>query len=160
MGVPTSEVGYTSATTGRGDQEVYKGHVMALEKKIYGVYLCRRYFSMGAAPRNAFVDPVKFSTLTRPIIVPIFENRKFITRQIHISPSTSSGQRNCASWASQPQKSVTFRPQPGGETTKSIRDMWWWGKIIVGQKSVPHDRTFHEFCPEVPGCLLTISPSS
>jgi hypothetical protein len=43
--------------------------------------------------------------------------------------STSSGQRNCASWASQPQKSVTFRPQPGRETTKSIRDIWWhWKK--------------------------------
>jgi hypothetical protein len=27
MGVPTSEVGYTSATTGRGDHEVHKGHV-------------------------------------------------------------------------------------------------------------------------------------
>jgi hypothetical protein len=31
MGVPTSEVGYTSVTTGRGDHEVYKGHVVALE---------------------------------------------------------------------------------------------------------------------------------
>jgi hypothetical protein len=41
---------------------------------------------------------------------------------IHISPSTSSGQRNCASWASHPQKSVIRRPQSGGETTKSIRD--------------------------------------
>jgi hypothetical protein len=30
MGVPTSEVGYTSATTGRGDHEVHKGHVVAL----------------------------------------------------------------------------------------------------------------------------------
>jgi hypothetical protein len=30
MGVPTSEVGYTSATTGRGDNEVHKGHVVAL----------------------------------------------------------------------------------------------------------------------------------
>jgi hypothetical protein len=30
MGVPTLEVGYTSATTGRGDQEVHKGHVVAL----------------------------------------------------------------------------------------------------------------------------------
>jgi hypothetical protein len=39
--------------------------------------------------------------------------------------STLSGKRNCASWASQPQKSVTLRPQPGGETTKSIGDMWW-----------------------------------
>jgi hypothetical protein len=30
MGVPTSEVGYTSATTGREDHEVHKGHVVAL----------------------------------------------------------------------------------------------------------------------------------
>jgi hypothetical protein len=28
-------------------------------------------------------------------------------------------------------KSVTLRPQPGGETTKSIRDMWWhWEKKV------------------------------
>jgi hypothetical protein len=33
MGVPTSEVGYTSATTGRGDHEVHKVHVVALDKK-------------------------------------------------------------------------------------------------------------------------------
>jgi hypothetical protein len=33
MGNPTSEVGYTSATTGRGDHEVHKGHVVALERK-------------------------------------------------------------------------------------------------------------------------------
>jgi hypothetical protein len=33
MGVPTSEVDYTSATTGRGDHEVHKGHVVALEIK-------------------------------------------------------------------------------------------------------------------------------
>jgi hypothetical protein len=33
MGVPTSEDGYTSATTGKGDHEVHKGHVVALEKK-------------------------------------------------------------------------------------------------------------------------------
>ena len=31
----------------------------------------------------------------------------------YISPLTPSGQRNCASWASQPQKSVTLPPQPG-----------------------------------------------
>jgi hypothetical protein len=30
MGVPATQVGYTSATTGRGDHEVHKGHVMAL----------------------------------------------------------------------------------------------------------------------------------
>jgi hypothetical protein len=33
MGVPTSEIGYTSATAGRGDHEVHKGHVVALGKK-------------------------------------------------------------------------------------------------------------------------------
>jgi hypothetical protein len=33
MGVPTSEVGYTSATTGRGDHEVHKGRVVALGEK-------------------------------------------------------------------------------------------------------------------------------
>jgi hypothetical protein len=35
MGVPSSEVGYTSATTGRGDHEVHKGRVVALGKNIY-----------------------------------------------------------------------------------------------------------------------------
>jgi hypothetical protein len=33
MGVPPSEVGYTSATTGRGDHEVHNGHVVALGKR-------------------------------------------------------------------------------------------------------------------------------
>jgi hypothetical protein len=31
MGVATSEVGYTSATTARGDHEVHTGHVVAFE---------------------------------------------------------------------------------------------------------------------------------
>ena len=35
MGVPTSEVGYTPAMPRREDHEVHKGHVVALEKKIY-----------------------------------------------------------------------------------------------------------------------------
>jgi hypothetical protein len=34
MGFPTSDVDYTSATTGRGEHEVHKGHVVALAKKI------------------------------------------------------------------------------------------------------------------------------
>jgi hypothetical protein len=33
MGVPTLEVGYTSATTGRGDHEVHKGHVMEKRRR-------------------------------------------------------------------------------------------------------------------------------
>jgi hypothetical protein len=32
MGVPNSEIGYTSAAIGRGDHEVHKGHVVPLEK--------------------------------------------------------------------------------------------------------------------------------
>jgi hypothetical protein len=62
-----------------------------------------------------------------------------------VSPSTSSGQRNRVSLASQPLKSVTLQPQPGGETTKSMMDMWWhWRYYIyiqrVGHKSltIPH----------------------
>jgi hypothetical protein len=33
MGVPTSEVGYASATTGMGDHEVLKRHVVTLDLK-------------------------------------------------------------------------------------------------------------------------------
>jgi hypothetical protein len=51
--------------------------------------------------------------------------RPLLVLHNHISPSTSSGQRSCASWAFRSKKSVTLRPQPGGETVKSIRDMWW-----------------------------------
>ena len=38
-----------------------------------------------------------------------------------ISPLTSSGQSSRASWASQPQKSATLSPQPGGKPRKFIR---------------------------------------
>jgi hypothetical protein len=51
MGVPTSEVGYTWATTGRGDHEVHKGHVVAKwegkQKVIYKTHLQVR-FSTGS----------------------------------------------------------------------------------------------------------------
>ena len=43
------------------------------------------------------------------------------TTSSSITTNTSSGQRNCASWESQPQKSVTFLPCPGGRTTKSTK---------------------------------------
>jgi hypothetical protein len=33
MGVPATEVGYTSSTTERGDHELHKGHVEALGTK-------------------------------------------------------------------------------------------------------------------------------
>jgi len=47
--------------------------------------------------------------------------RALLTLHPPISPLTSSGQRNYASWASQPQKSVTLLPCPGGRTKKSTR---------------------------------------
>jgi hypothetical protein len=37
MSVPASEVGYTSATTGRGNHEVHKGHVVVLGR-VGGTY--------------------------------------------------------------------------------------------------------------------------
>ena len=45
------------------------------------------------------------------------------TSSASVSPLTPSGQRNCASWASQPQKSVTLPPQLGGGTTKVHMNM-------------------------------------
>ena len=53
------------------------------------------------------------------------------TTSSSVTIHTSSGQRNCASLASQPQKSVTLLPCPGGRTTKSTEHMWWhWGEIL------------------------------
>ena len=50
------------------------------------------------------------------------------TTSSSITTHTPSGQRNCASWASQPQKSGTLLQYPGGRTTKSTKDMWrHWG---------------------------------
>ena len=42
---------------------------------------------------------------------------------------TPSGQRNRGSWASQPQKSVTLLPCPGGRTTKSTK-----GHVVALEK--------------------------
>jgi hypothetical protein len=51
MDVPTSAVGYTSATVGREDKEVHKGHVVALEekKKIF------EYFSTVWEENSSFI---------------------------------------------------------------------------------------------------------
>jgi hypothetical protein len=47
MGVPTSEVvGYTSATTRRGDHQVHIGHVVALAKKKNIVPVASCYYFM------------------------------------------------------------------------------------------------------------------
>jgi hypothetical protein len=97
-----------------------------------------RDFSLkGKIPMVTMVWVVQYNLGLRPLLV----------LHIHISPSTSSGQRNCASWGSQPQKSVTLRPQPGGETTKSKGDMgWYWAKNCFEQPSVhlQEDLYMHE----------------
>jgi hypothetical protein len=49
MGVINLEVGYTSATTGRGDHEVHKGHVVALEKKRFKFLLYAHVRTSGIA---------------------------------------------------------------------------------------------------------------
>jgi hypothetical protein len=43
MGVPTSEVFYISATTGREDHEVHKGHVALDKKKQLGLKQTERF---------------------------------------------------------------------------------------------------------------------
>jgi hypothetical protein len=66
---------------------------------------------------------------------------------IHISPSTSSGKSNCASWASQPENSVTPRPQTGREPTKSKGDVWWpWHKKIFKEPVFIHTRILRSRC--------------
>jgi hypothetical protein len=49
MDVPNSDVGYTSATTGRWNHEVHKGHVVALEKKNYILKSREKQFREGGA---------------------------------------------------------------------------------------------------------------
>jgi hypothetical protein len=56
------------------------------------------------------------------------------TSSSYISPSTSSGQRNRASRASQPQKSVTLRPQPGRGDHEAIK-----GHVVAMKKIVMWD---------------------
>jgi hypothetical protein len=54
MGVRTLEVGYASATTGRGDHEVRKGHVVALEKK--NIYIINSLILITEAVSTARYD--------------------------------------------------------------------------------------------------------
>ena len=66
------------------------------------------------------------------------------TTSSSIATHTPSGQRNCASWASQPQKSVTLLPCPGGRTTFavgvariSVPEMY----VISYRRTIYHDTT-------------------
>jgi hypothetical protein len=54
MGVPNSEVGYTSATTRRGDREVHKRHVVALGKNSVVTYQVARWKKQLSADQALF----------------------------------------------------------------------------------------------------------
>jgi hypothetical protein len=90
--------------------------------------------------------------LERGRIVALIPQSNFASK-----PKTHT-QENCALWASQPQKSVTLRPKSGGETTKSIRDMWWYWhkktqKMHIIHRVLPYTGTrfmfFHYVSPDV-----------
>jgi len=51
------------------------------------------------------------------------------TTSSSITTHTPPGQRNCASWASHPQKQVTLLPCPGERTTKSTK-----GHVVALEK--------------------------
>jgi hypothetical protein len=64
MGVPTSDVGYTSATTGRRDHEFHKGHVLAVEKnKFYLQYFSER---ISLVHMNRSLHPKSFGNFVYP----------------------------------------------------------------------------------------------
>jgi len=52
MGVPTSEVGYTSATVRRGDHESSYEHVVALEKNFSYIDIWRVYVIINVSPTS------------------------------------------------------------------------------------------------------------
>ena len=62
-----------------------------------------------------------------PVVTVVWVVRRFRLKappgisSSYMSPLTSSGQRSRASWASQPQKSATLSPQPGGKPRNFIR---------------------------------------
>jgi hypothetical protein len=65
--------------------------------------------------------------------------RPLLVLHIYISQSTSSGQRNCASRAFQPQKSLTFRPQPAGGGDHEVHK----GHVVALKKKLFNFLTFH-----------------
>jgi len=58
--------------------------------------------------------------------------RALLALQSPISPLTSSGQRNCASWVSQLQKWLHFcHAQEGGARKVHIDMCWHWGGSTI-----------------------------
>jgi hypothetical protein len=75
MGVPTSEVGYTSATAGRGDHEIRKGHVVALGEKKN----CTPNF-IGLFTKIAIIKPADL------LIVLELQSNPVITTLVYMAP--------------------------------------------------------------------------
>ena len=63
------------------------------------------------------------------------------TSSPYMSPLTPSGQCNCASWASQPEKSVTLPPQPGGGDHESTYEhvVALEKKVLAFILRIPHE---------------------
>jgi len=156
MGVPTSEFGYTLAMPRREDHEVHKDMWCHWTKKV--LMLRQASWSSGQSlwllimrSRNRFPAlPWQFSLKGQILAVTIvwvgqwnLGLRALLALHPPISPPTSSGQRNCASWASQPQNSVTLLPCPGGRTTKSTRTFCGIGKKSINAVAI-YISTFHE----------------
>jgi len=54
---------------------------------------------------------------------------RLVEFRLKVPPGTTSSSITTHTSSGQPQKSVTLLPSPGGETTKSTKDMWWhWGE--------------------------------
>ena len=68
------------------------------------------------------------------------------TSSPYISPLAPSGQRNCAPWVSQLQKSVTLPPQPGGGDHESSYE-----HVVALERKNIWDIVFpfHQVCTEV-----------
>jgi hypothetical protein len=84
MGVPSSAVGYTSATTGRGDHEVHQGHAVAVRgKKLRGF----KIDSVVTETINYEYNPLTPTTLLATLIV------QFEARTVSAASMMESGVR-------------------------------------------------------------------
>ena len=69
-----------------------------------------------------------------------------------ITTHTSSEQRNCASWASQPQKSVTLLACPGGTVLRLLflgqhasERLEWWRHTPLSFRKIPFENAIRHF---------------
>jgi hypothetical protein len=94
MGVPTSEVGYTSVTTGRGDHEIHKGHVVALGEEGSVLSDCMTFFilQVSTADQHCGSNITKYchaARLVSPISKVSCRNTALILRKACFLPCKS-----------------------------------------------------------------------